>query len=162
MKLTISMLTLFISYFSFAQPKLKDLKVDTSITGFHFAADVNGTFVYTSNGKSDLTANKGFSYFALYMLPNATMESAFQQFEILHNNSIQDGFNLSEFVENDTTINGNQVYAVSFTKTKGTNKILVFNAATVKNKTAIIFTSSDNDQGKHRENIKKTFYAMKL
>ena len=162
MKLTILLLTFFLSYVSFAQIKFKDLKVDTSITGFHFAADVKGTYVYTSNGRADLLADKGFSYFALSILPDATMEAAFEQFEVLHNNSIDDGFSLSGFVEKDTTINGNHVYAVSFTKTKGKDKILVFNAATIKRKTAIIFTSSDIDEGKHHENIKKTFYALKL
>ena len=49
-KLTILFVTLFVSHFSFGQIKLEDLNIDTTITGFHYAVDFQGTKVFTKNG----------------------------------------------------------------------------------------------------------------
>lgn len=162
MRLTILLVTFFVSTLSFGQMKLNDLKVDTTITGFHFAGDFNGTFVYTPNGRSDIKANKGFSYFSFTILRNTTMKAATDQLETLANNSIQDGFYLSELVKTDTTINGNKAVLILFVRTKGNSKTMVFNAVIMKRKTAIIFACSDIDKGKHYEKFKNTFYTMEL
>ena len=53
-KLTAVLLTVLVSQLSFGQTKLEDLKVDTTITDFHFAADFQGTKVFTKNGSSDI------------------------------------------------------------------------------------------------------------
>ncbi|WP_276505070.1 hypothetical protein [Terrimonas pollutisoli] len=162
-KLTILLLTFFVSHFSFGQIKFEDLKIDTTISGFHYAANFQGTFVYTPNGKSDLnTINP--SAFSFSILPNTTMKAAIGEIENLVTMSKQNGYTLTDIVKKDTTINGYKAFILSFTETeKGTDyKNLVFDAVIMKDNTAIIFVSGDLDKGKYLENFKKTFYATKL
>jgi len=54
LKLTFLSLTTFVFSCSFGQMKLQDLHVDTTITGFHFAADFQRTKVFTKHGSSDI------------------------------------------------------------------------------------------------------------
>jgi hypothetical protein len=162
-KLTILLMTFFISHFSLGQIKFEDLKVDTTITGFHFAANFQGTYVYTVNGKSDLnTINP--SAFSFSILPNTTMKVAIGEIENLFTMSKQNGYNIADIIGKDTVINGYKAFILSYTETekKTDYKNLVFNAVIMKENTAIIFVSGDLDKGKYLDNFKKTFYTTKL
>jgi hypothetical protein len=162
-KLIVLLLTLFVSQFSFGQIKVEDLKVDTTITGFHFAANFQGTLIYTQNGKADLnTINP--SAFSFTIMTNASYQAALEQIELLLNMSRQDGYTHSDIVKKDTTINGNKAYYISFIETrKDTDyKNLVFDAFYIKENTILLFISGDLNNGKYIENFKRTFYDTKL
>lgn len=156
-------LTIFSIHLAYGQIKVEGLKVDTTITGFHFAANFEGTYVYTPNGKSDLNiANP--SALSFTVMPNATYQDAHRQIEYLLNMAKQDGFTNTDVFEKDTTIDGNQAYYTLFTQTlKGTDyRNIVFYAFYLKDNTALLFISGDLNNGKYIENIKKTFYSTKL
>src|SRR5947209_2971931 len=71
LKLTLLSLALLAFTFSFGQIKLEDLNVVTSITGFHFAADFQGTQVFTKNRSSDNKNNyKNFVFNAFVIKDN--------------------------------------------------------------------------------------------
>lgn len=89
-KLPVLLLTFFVSTFSFGQIKLDDLKVDTSITGFHFAVDFQGTKVFTKNGPSDIqTINP--TAFSFTIAPNSNSAVAKEQLETMLTMSKQNG-----------------------------------------------------------------------
>jgi hypothetical protein len=158
-KLIILLIILAGPCLTFAQLKVEDLTIDTAITGFRFAANMQGTHVYTPNGAPDLnTINP--SAFSFSILPNATYQTAFEQILMLINMGVQDGYSQTDLVKKDTTINGNKAWYVSLTETlKGTDyKNMLFHAFYLKGDAAIIFVSGDLDNGKHREKYKSTFY----
>ena len=162
-KLAAFLFTFFITCFSFAQIKLKDLNVDTTITGFHFAADFQGTNIYTKNGPSDIqTINP--TAFSFTLAPDMTAAAAKEQLDILLNMSVQTGYTISALLKQDTTLQGKSAYYISYTETdvKNNYKNIVFNAFVIKDKTVILFVSGDLDNGKYIEPFKKTFYSIKL
>ena len=156
-------LPLIVLHFSYGQTKPEDLKIDTSITGFHFAADWSGTRVYTLHGQSDLNTRNP-SAFAFTLFPNATYQDALKQIEHLVLMSKNDGFLHSDSCERDTTIDGYKTHFISFTETKKAinYKNFVFDAFIIKDNAAIIFVSGDLDDGKYIEKFKKTFYQINL
>jgi len=162
-KLTSFLLTFLVYSISFGQLKLEDLKVDTTITGFHFAANFQGTYIYTPNGTPDINTTNP-SAFSFSILPNTTMKIAIGEIENLFAMSKQNGYNLADIIRKDTTISGYKAYIISYTETEKTAGYLnlVFNAVVMKGNTAIVFTSGDLNKGKYLENFKKTFYATKL
>jgi hypothetical protein len=163
LKLTILSLTFLVSNFSFGQIKLKDLKVDTTITGFHFAADFQGTTVFTKNGPSDIqTINP--TAFSFTIASNMTAARAKMQLEMLSNMSVQNGYTISDLVKKDTTLKGNDAYYISYTETDNKNnyKNLVFNAFVIKGGTTILFVSGDLDNGKYFDKFRNTFYGITL
>jgi len=152
-----------ISNFSFGQIKLEDLKVDTTITGFHFAADFQGTNVFTKNGSPDIqTINP--TAFSFTIAQNMNAATAKKQLEMLLNMSIQNGYKISDIIKKDTTLKGNSAYYISYTenddKTRYNN--LVFNAFVIKDGTLILFTSGDLDNGMYIDKFRKTFYTIQL
>ena len=160
----ISLLTAFFTAsISIGQIKIADLKIDTLITGFHFAADWAGTNVYTPNGKPDLKT-KNPSSFSFTIFQNAPYKSALKQIENLIEMSKQDGYTHSDFVKMDTTINEYKVCILSFTETlEGTGyKNLVFDAFIMKDNDAIVFVSGDLNNGIYIDKFKRTFYAIKI
>lgn len=163
MKLSILFFALSVSYFSFGQIKLEDLNVDTTITGFHFAADFQGTIVFTKNGPSDLQTINPTAY-SFTIAENFTSPKAKQQLDMLLNMSVRNGYKISDLVRRDTTLNGYNAFYISYTETdeKRNYKNLVFNAFVIKDKTLILFTSGDLDQGLYSEKFKRTFYSIKL
>ena len=163
LKLTLLSLSFFSAVFSFAQTKLADLNVDTSITGFHFAADFQGTRVFTKNGPSDLrTINP--TAFSFTLARNMRFEMAKDQLEQLLNMSKENGYKIDNLVGKDTLLKGNKAYYISYIETddKAHYKNDVFNAFVIKNETVILFTGGDLDNGKYTERFKKTFYGIKL
>jgi hypothetical protein len=165
MNLKLSLLSLATITFSisFGQIKLEDLKVDTTITGFHFAADFQGTIVFTKHGPSDLHT-KNPTAFSFTLAPNMTFTNGKSQLNHLLNMSRQIGFEINDFIEKDTIIKGNYGYYISYTETydKNNYKNFVFYAFVIKDKTLIIFTSGDLDNGMYIDKFKKTFYTIKL
>lgn len=162
-KLTALLLTLLVSQFSFGQTKLEDLKVDTAITGFHFAADFQGTKVFTKNGSSDIQTHNPTA-FSFTIAPNMTAEVAKEQLDMLLSMSRQNGYKIADLVKHDTVLNGNKAYYTSYVETdaKASYKNSVFNAFVIKDKTVILFTGGDLENGKYIDRFKKTFYAIKL
>ena len=162
-KLTILLLTFLICNFSFGQIKLEDLKIDTTITGFHFAADFQGTNIFTKNGSSDIqTINP--TAFSFTLAPNMTGAAAKEQLEMLFNMSVQNGYKISDVIKKDTTLKGSPAYYISYVETdaKENYKNLVFNAFVIKGKTLILFTSGDLDKGIYFDKFRQTFYTIKL
>jgi hypothetical protein len=162
-KITMVIFTFLVSNFAFGQIKLEDLKVDTTITGFHFAADFQGTKVFTKNGPSDIQTINPTAY-SFTIAQNFTAVMAKEQLEILLNMSVQNGYKITDLVKKDTTLNGYNAFYISYTETddKKSYKNLVFNAFVIKDKTLILFTSGDLDNGLYNEKFKKTFYSIKL
>jgi len=78
--------------------------------------------------------------------------------------SKENGYQIKDFVEKDTTLKGNNAYYISYTETdnKTNYKNLVFNAFVITGNTLILFTSGDLDNGKYSDKFKKTFYSIKL
>ena len=162
-KLTILLLTLSVTHLAFGQIKLEDLNIDTTITGFHYAVDFQGTKVFTKNGSSDIqTINP--TAFSFTIAPNMTATSAKSQLEMLQNMSIQNGYKIADLVTKDTTLNGNNAFYISYVETddKSNYKNIVFNSFVIKDKTLILFVSGDLDNGKYIDKFKKTFYTIKL
>jgi len=162
-KLTVLLLTVLISKLSFGQIKLEDLKVDTTITGFHFAADFQGTKVFTKNGSSDIqTINP--TAFSFTIAPNMIAEVAKEQLDMLLNMSKQNGYKIADLVKKDTVLNGNKAYYTSYIETdaKANYKNSVFNAFVIKGETLILFTGGDLENGKYIDKFRKTFYSVKL
>ena len=163
LKLTLLSLVTFLFTFSFGQIKLEDLKVDTTITGFHFAADFQGTEVFTKNGSSDIqTVNP--TAFSFTIAPNMNALAAKDQLNMLLNMSKQNGYKITDLVQRDTTFKDNNAYYVSYVETDDKNnyKNFVFNAFVIKDNTLILFTSGDLDNGKYFDKFRKTFYSIKL
>jgi len=162
-KLTIILLAFLAPNFSFGQIKLADLKVDTTITGFHFAADFQGTNVFTNDGASDMhTINP--TAFSFTIAPNMKAAEAKDQFELLLSMSEQSGYKIIDIFKKDTTLKGNNAYYISYIETddKVNYKNFVFNAFVIKDKTIILFTSGDLDNGRLSDKLRKTFYSINL
>src|SRR5689334_7860910 len=88
------LMMIFLASSAFSQLKLQDLKVDTTITGFHYAADFQGIAVFTKNGASDLnTLNP--SAFSFTIAPNSTYQFAVKQLDQLLNMSKENGYKIS-------------------------------------------------------------------
>lgn len=163
MKFSLTFLLLAIYSFASGQIKLEQLKVDSSITGFHFAANFQGTTVFTKNGPADIqTVNP--SAFSFTIAPNLSSKIALDQFEQLMSFSKQNGYIITDVIKKDTTLHGNNAYYISYTETneKANYKNFVFNAFVIKDNTLILFVSGDLDKGVYLEKFKKTFYSIKL
>ncbi len=163
LRLTFPALLIISFTFSFGQIKLADLKIDTTITGFHYAADFQGTIIFTKNGPSDIqTINP--TAFSFTIAPNMNGADAKGQLEMLLNMSKQNGYKISGLVTKDTTINGNEAYYITYVETDNKNNYRneVFNSFVIKEKTLILFVSGDLDNGKYIDKFKKTFYGIKL
>jgi hypothetical protein len=162
-KLLALLSTFLISKLSFGQLKLEDLKVDTTITGFHFAADFQGTKVFTKNGAADIqTINP--TAFSFTIAPKMSAEAGKQQLEWLLNMSKQGGYKIADLVKKDTALHGHTAYYISYTETQNEKnyKNSVFNAFVIKDGTLILFTGGDLDNGKYIDRFKRTFYSIKL
>jgi hypothetical protein len=163
LKLSCLSLITFVFSFSYGQTKLKDLKIDTTITGFHFAADFQGTIIFTKNGASAIqTINP--SAFSFTIAPNLTATAAKEQLEMLLNMSKENGYKISDMVTKDTMLNGNSAYYISYVETddKNSYKNIVFNSFVIKDETLILFVSGDLDNGKYADKFKKSFYSITL
>ncbi|PWT74814.1 MAG: hypothetical protein C5B59_10205 [Bacteroidetes bacterium] len=161
--LAIFLLSLFWSVTGSGQIRFEDIKIDTTITGFHFAGDLMGVRVYTPNGEADLSAEHP-SAFSFTLIPDATFELALDQVNRLIEASKTNGYLISGMTKKDTTIQGNRVKLISYTETKKAEdyKNLVFNAVVMKGTTALIFLSGDLDRGKYADKFRNTFFAIKL
>lgn len=154
---------LFWSQFTFAQVKFEDLKIDMTITGFQFAADFQGTKIFTKNGPPDIqTINP--TAFSFTIADNMTAATAKSQLEMLLNMSLQNEYKILDLVRKDTVLNGHSSYYISYIETDERNnyKNFVFNAFVLKDNTIILFSSGDLDAGKYHDSFKKTFFRIKL
>ena len=161
--LTILLFAFLVCNLSFGQIKLEDINVDTTITAFHFAADFQGTKVFTKNGPSDLQTVNPTAY-SFTIAQNFTDSMAKEQLDMLMNMSLLSGYKITDLVKKDTTLNGYNAFYISYTETKDKTsyKNLVFNAFVIKDKTLILFTSGDLENGLYSEKFKRTFYSIKL
>ena len=155
-------IAIFSSSICLGQTKLRDLNIDTTITGFHFAANFQGTMVFTKNGAPDIqTINP--TAFSFTIATGMTFDEAKDQLEQLLNMSVQNGYKITGLIKRDTTLNGYNAYYISYTETHESNyKNYVFNSYVIKDKTLILFTSGDLDNGLYIDKFRKTFYSIKL
>jgi len=161
--ITLLLLTTFSSLFSAGQTAVDHLSIDTTITGFHFAADFQGTIIFTKHGPSDIqTINP--TAFSVTIAPNMTFESGKEQLDQLLNMSKQNDYKILSLLKKDTTIKGNSAYYISYIETddKTKYKNIVFNAFVMKGSTLLLFTSGDLDNGIYADRFKKTFYGISL
>lgn len=155
-KLILVSLLLFAAPLAYGQ-----VKVDTTLTGFHFAADFQGTRVYTLHGAADLRVVNP-SVFSYTLMPNATYQAARQQIDYLLAMAKQDGYINSQVLEKDTLIQGKQAYYTSFVQTLAGKayKNAVFYAFYLQDGAALLFISGDLDNGKYLKRFKQTFYTI--
>ena len=162
-RLKLLFLAMFTYSFSFAQIKYEDLKIDTTITGFHFAGDVHGSKFFTKNGPSDLSSLNP-SVFSILIEQNISLDEGKEQLEIFLRESKESGFKISNLIRKDTTLNGNSAFYISYEENldeEGYHSIY-FNAIVVKDETIIFFASADVDRGKYYEKFKKTFFSISI
>ncbi|GAB4092820.1 hypothetical protein [Flaviaesturariibacter terrae] len=146
-----------------AQSAAQPIRVDTTITKFHLAADFQGTLVYTLNGPADINKQNPTA-FSITRMPNASIQDAKDQLEMLLNLSRQNGYAITDLIKRDTLINGVKAFIISYKesiKEEGYFNF-VFNGILVTKNVATIFTSGDLNNGKYTDLFKKTFYAIKL
>ncbi len=148
-----------------AQLKITDVRIDTTISGFHFTMQNDGALIYTPHGYADIGVVKNPSAFSLVIVEDVDYEAAKEKIEeLVEISAIQDGNTQDQIVRKDTLVNGNKAYTVSMRETKkGTlHHALVFYGFFLSGRDAVLFVSGDFEKGKYIENFKKTFYALKL
>lgn len=150
---------LLLPILSHGQISFENLHVDTTITGFHFAADFQGTHVYTPNGPADLQSVNP-SAFSFTIMDKATKEDALKQIGQYRRVSLSQGYEPNDVVELDTTIAGLPVFYISLRETlEGSDyENRTFEAFYIKDSTVVLFISGDLDHGKHIDNFKRTFF----
>ncbi|AFM04708.1 hypothetical protein Fleli_2374 [Bernardetia litoralis DSM 6794] len=148
---------------TFGQLELEDLKIDITITNFQYATNFQGTNVYTKNGLSDINTTNP-SAFSITLAENVSYEDAKSQLEQLFLISKMNGYKMTDVIQQDTLVNGNKIFQISYTETDESIKYknYVFNAFIIKDKTLIFFVSGDLDNGIYIEKFKQTFYALKI
>src|SRR5271170_8158238 len=110
MNLKIIMLIIPPSLFHNATGQIKKIEVavDTTITGFHYATNFSGTYVYTKNGISDIDKGNQPSAFSVTFSNKVSFEEAKKEVLNLLVVSYKNGYRVSDRLENDTILNGNQ------------------------------------------------------
>jgi hypothetical protein len=159
----IPLIGLFLSGQVCGQNNTRAIQVDTSITKFRFAANFQGTLVYTLNGPADIKTQNPTA-FSITQAPNMSFQSAKDQLNMLFSMSKQNGYTISDLIKRDTIVNGMQAFIISYKeiiKEEGYTN-LVFNGVLMNGSTATIFTSGDLSNGKYFDLFRRTFYAIKL
>lgn len=149
---------------SFGQSTLPEVKVDTLITGFRFAADFNGSKVYTRNGPADIAGTGNPSAFSVTVFRDSSLDEAVRNIEAILKAAARSGYQHSSLYRLDTVINNNPAIIISVTESYPADnfKNLLFNGCFLKGDTVVLFTSGDLDGGKYTELFKRTFYTLKL
>src|SRR5687767_13710267 len=102
-KLPLLLFGILFSFTGFGQITYKDLNIDSSLTGFKFAADFQGTMVYRKIGPADIKSINPSAY--SFTIPNGLIaKDALQQLEYLYNMSSQGGYSITNTFRNDTTL----------------------------------------------------------
>jgi hypothetical protein len=151
--------------FSFGQLKVEDVKVDNTITGFKFAKDFDGLYVFLSNGEKDLKGNTSISTFAFLVKQKIDYANSIAYLDFQMNNEKKNGFVISNVVRKDTIIGGLKAFEMIFTEKKnGKVPQLMFSyfAFIIKDNDVVFFLSGDNNKGKFIPKFKNTFYKLKF
>jgi hypothetical protein len=158
--LTIISLTSF--GFCSAQINPDSPKFDLSISNFKYATTMDGMDVYLQNGTPDLQSTKTLSTFSLRPKYNITYESAKGYLNYLKNYEEKHGGTITNVITKDTLINNLKAFLLTMNETfEGhSEKAQHFYAFLLKGDIAIIFLSSDFDNGKYIAKFKKTFYSI--
>jgi hypothetical protein len=143
------------------QPAASDVIVDTTITGFHYAVNFSGTYVYTLHGPSDLNGSQPTA-FSVTFSRTVPFEHAKQEVRQLLHMSDQNGYKISDLLEKDTLVNGHPVYYISYSETQENYQNFVFNAVVNGDGAILVFTCGDLEKGKFIDLFKKTFYQLKF
>ncbi|MBS1599396.1 MAG: hypothetical protein JST75_14315 [Bacteroidetes bacterium] len=148
-------------FFTRSQIKLENLQVDTTITGFHMAMIANGQKMFTQNGRSDLDKENP-SAFVLMAMPSFGYYNDVRVLTKMLEIGRQPGYEVSDMVKIDSVVNGNKTFIISYNEIKigAADRNQFFSAFFLKGNTAVVFISSDTDNGKYIEQFKKTFYGM--
>ena len=155
---------LLTSSFAFGQIKSQDIKIDSKITGFKFAKDMDGMLVYLPNGQDDFERNENPSSFSIHTEPDMTYDRSVGYIDYQMDYAKRHGSTLTNIIKKDTRINGYKAYEVTFTEnvTGLNSKRLNYYSFFLKGSTAVIFLSGDSDNGKYIQKFKDTFRRAKI
>jgi len=139
------------------------IKFDEAITGFKFATMLGNKFLYSPNGKKDLSNTYKTSGYYISAVPNidyVNVRGYLQDFS--------EGFSEQQDIlkSGEKTIKVyNTVYGkatiITFRVTyKANENGIAFHAIVSNGKDAIIFISEDHDNGKFIDKFKKTFESI--
>lgn len=154
----------FVSPAVSAQMSIGSVKVDTTLSGFHFTQRDGDVSIYTQNGLSDLKSAKTPSAFSLMRIQNTTYESVKDMIEeLIETSALVDGNTQDQIVKKDTVVNSMRTYSVALRETRKGSLYhnLIFYGFILKGNEALLFISSDLDRGKYLEKFKKTFYSIR-
>jgi hypothetical protein len=159
------LIAILTSAVSLGQIKVQELRLDEKITGFKYATlTETGLKVYLPNGKADLSVNALLSTFAIRVNDDMSYERGKEYLNFINSRETKDGAIISNIVERDTIVNGNNIFEMTMVqKFKGLKEVaLNYYAFIIKGDQAIIFLSSDFQRGNNLEKFKKTFRNVKL
>jgi hypothetical protein len=163
--LKLVLIILICPVFTFGQLKVGDVKVDNTITGFKFAKDYDGLYVFLPNGEKDLKSNMSVSTFAFLVKQNIDYANSIAYLDFQMNNEKKNGFAISNIVRKDTVIGGLKAYEMSFNEKKNGKVQQMMNsyfAFIMKDNDVVFFLSGDNNKGKFIQKFKNTFYKLKF
>ena len=150
--------------FDFNPLELANFKFDESITGFKYAATMGNMFMYSPNGKADLTTQQDISpmfQIATLEAPSFLKAKEFLDYTISRY-SVQ-GIETSNVKKQDISINGEQAYEVTMeTKDKDNKKGNLYQVIIHKGANAVLFLGADNEQGKWLDKFKATAQTIKM
>jgi hypothetical protein len=142
--------------------ELASYKFDESITGFKLATTMGNMLAYTPNGKDDLK-NSG-NIMTSFQLSTIEAPSFSKAKDFLDNMiSRYSGSEISNVAKHDTLINSNQAYEVTFQGIGPKDKAITYYQVVIyKTGTAVVFLSSDIDNGKWLDKFKKTGHSIQF
>lgn len=160
---TLLLVLLMCSKASFAQLKVESIKFNKQITGFSFAADMDGMLVYLPQGKADLDRAHG-AEFSLRVHENEDAEGVKRYLNFMKDYEIKHGGTLTDVKEKDTMVNNLTVHIITMREQfKGIQtRAHHFYASITKGHDSVIFLSSDLDHDKYFNKLVKTFYSIQL
>lgn len=161
-KLAFFTCALLLNGFSFGQISFENLKIDTTITGFQLAVDIEGTTkIFSKNGPSDIEAVNP-SNFSFTIAPYLSASLAQEQFDMLMKMFEEGGYKITDLTQQDATFNGHTSHYISYSLSdeKTSNKYFVFYAYVIVNDTALLFTCEDYEDGIYIEKFMKTFHSI--
>ena len=144
--------------------ELANFKFDESITGFKYAATMGNMFIYSPNGKADLTKQAdNLSMFQLSTIEAPTFSKAKEFLDYTISRYGVQGIEASNIKKQDLFINGNQAFEVTMDAEDANNrKSSLYQVIIYKGKNAVIFLGSDSEQGKWFDKFKATAQTIKM
>ena len=150
--------------FDFNPLELANFKFDESITGFKYAATMGNMFMYSPNGKTDLTTQQDLPCMFQIMTIEAPSFSKAKEFldYTISRYSVQ-GIETSNVKKQDISVNGEQAYEVTMeTKDKDNKKGNLYQVIIYKGANAVLFLGADDEQGKWLAKFRATGHSIRM